>query len=115
MASSSTPRSNTSVLNATTVQLRPLALLLLSLLLIACGGPGFEEGAYVDPRYGTTYEFGPGGEGRLLGAVGGPPPTFTYQVERDQVVTSGGVALTFRRIDRETLERNDGARLVLRK
>lgn len=90
--------------------------LLLALLLAACGS-AFEEGAYVDARSGTTYEFGPDGQGRLLGGVPGEP-AFTYKVESDQVTVEytnmQGAGATFRRIDKKTLERADGAKLVLR-
>lgn len=90
--------------------------LLLALVLAACGS-GFEEGAYADPRSGTTYEFGPDGNGRLPGGVPGYT-TFTYKVESDRIVISYGAGLpeaVFKRIDSKTLERHDGARLVLRK
>lgn len=80
-------------------------------LLVACG-PDFEEGAYVDSRFGTTYEFGPEGQGRLIGGVPGTP-TFTYEVDGDQVITSGGLGLTFERIDSTTLERPDGTLFIL--
>lgn len=81
-------------------------------LLAACGAD-FQEGAYVNPQYGTTYEFGPDGKGRMIGGVPGTPG-FTYKVTGSEVVTSGQVTLTFKRIDEKTLERPDGARLVLR-
>lgn len=86
--------------------------LLLMLLLTACSA-GFEEGAYVNSQYGTTYEFGENGQGRMVGGVPGAP-AFTYRVTADEVTTSGQVSLTFKRIDDRTLERPDGARLVLR-
>lgn len=90
--------------------------LLLTLLLAACDS-GFKEGAYVDSRSGTTYEFGPDGLGRMLGGVPGAP-AFTYRVESDRIIVaysnSPGAAATFRRIDSKTLERADGAKLVLR-
>jgi hypothetical protein len=85
---------------------------LLMLLLAACGAD-FREGAYVNAQYGTTYEFGENGQGRMIGGVPGTPG-FTYEVTGDEVVTSGAVNLTFKRIDDRTLERPDGSRLVLR-
>lgn len=88
------------------------AALLVMLLLAACGAD-FQEGAYVNPQYGTTYEFGENGQGRMIGGVPGTPG-FTYEVTGDEVVTSGEVALRFKRIDEKTLERPDGTRLVLR-
>lgn len=88
------------------------AMPLLMLLLTACGAD-FRQGAYVDARYGTTYEFGEDGQGRLIGGVPGTP-AFTYEVTNDEVVTSGGIGLTFKRIDDRTLERPDGTKLVLR-
>lgn len=87
--------------------------LLLVLPLASCGGTDFQKGAYVNPQYGTTYEFGENGEGRMIGGVPGTPG-FTYEVTSDEVLTSGGISLTFKRIDDRTLERPDGARLVLR-
>jgi hypothetical protein len=85
---------------------------LLMLLLAACGAD-FHQGAYVNPQYGTTYEFGENGQGRMIGGVPGTPG-FTYEVTSDEVITSGEIRLTFKRIDDRTLERPDGARLVLR-
>lgn len=85
----------------------------LSMLLLAACGADFQQGAYVNPQYGTTYEFGENGQGRLIGGVPGTPG-FTYQVNADEVITSGAVSLTLKRIDDRTLERPDGARLVLR-
>lgn len=85
---------------------------LLMLLLAACGAD-FRQGTYVDPQYGTTYEFGENGQGRLIGGVPGTPG-FTYEVTADEVITSGGIRLTFKRVDDKTLERPDGAKLVLR-
>jgi hypothetical protein len=85
---------------------------LLTLLLAACGAD-FQQGAYVNAEYGTTYEFGENGQGRLIGGVPGTPG-FTYEVNADEVITSGAVNLTFKRIDDRTLERPDGARLMLR-
>lgn len=89
--------------------------LLLALLITGCSA-GFEEGAYVDPRTGTAYEFGKDGQGRVIGGVPGAPG-FTYKVEGDRVVMHyagmSGASTAFRRIDRETLERPDGARLML--
>lgn len=90
--------------------------LLLAVLLAACDS-GFEEGAYVDAHHGTTYEFGPDGQGRLVGGVPGTP-TFTYKVKGDHVVVEyanmPGAGATFRRIDSKTLERPDGTMLGLR-
>ncbi len=85
----------------------------LSMLLLAACGADFQQGAYVNPQYGTTYEFGENGQGRLIGGVPGTPG-FTYQVNANEVITSGAVSLTLKRIDDRTLERPDGARLVLR-
>jgi hypothetical protein len=93
-------------------RLRRATPLLLVLLLASCG-TDFQEGAYVNQQYGTTYEFGENGQGRVIGAVPGTPG-FTYEVSGDEVVTSGQVKLTFKRIDDRTLERPDGARLILR-
>lgn len=87
---------------------------LLALVLSACGA-SFEEGAYVDARFGTSYEFGPNAQGRLVGGVPGTP-SFTYAVESDQIVVSYGEGqpeTVFKRIDGKTLERLDGTRLVL--
>lgn len=89
--------------------------LLLALTLTACGS-SFEEGVYANPDFGATYEFGPDGQGRLTGGVPGTP-TFTYKVESDQVVVSYGEGqpeVVFKRINNKTLERHDGARLMLR-
>lgn len=88
------------------------AIPLLALLLASCSAD-FQEGAYVNPQYGTTYEFGENGQGRMVGGVPGTPD-FTYKVTADEVITSGQIKLTFKRIDGRTLERPDGARLVLR-
>ena len=88
--------------------------LLLALALIACGS-SFKEGAYTDSRFGTTYEFGPNGQGQIVGGVSGTP-TFTYKIESDQIVISYGKGqpeAVFKRIDNKTLERHDGTRLVL--
>lgn len=85
----------------------------LMLLLGGCGSD-FQPGAYVDPKYGTTYEFGEDGQGRLIGGVPGTPG-FSYEVKSDTVVATGEVRMTFKRIDENTLERPDGTRLVLRK
>jgi hypothetical protein len=93
-------------------RLERAAPLLLVLLLGGCG-PDFQEGAYVNPQYGTTYEFGEDGQGRMIGGVPGTP-AFTYEVTGDEVITSGAVSLTFKRIDERTLERPDGSRLELR-
>lgn len=93
-------------------RLERTALLLLALLLGGCGAD-FQQGAYVNPQYGTTYEFGEDGQGRMIGGVPGTP-TFTYEVTSDAVITSGAVSLTLKRIDERTLERPDGARLELR-
>lgn len=87
-------------------------LLLVALGLAGCGAD-FREGAYVHPQYGTVYEFGENGQGRLIGGVPGTP-TFTYEVKSDEIIASGAVAMTFKRIDEVTLERPDGSRLVLR-
>ena len=86
--------------------------LLLMLLLGACGSD-FQPGAYVDPQYGTTYEFDENGQGRLIGGVPGTP-AFTYEVTDDAVITAGAVTLRLERIDEKTLERPDGTRLILR-
>jgi len=90
--------------------------LLLALLLTACGA-GFKEGAYVDTRSGTTYEFGPDGQGRMTGGVSGAP-AFTYTVQSDQLIveyaSTPGAPAMFRRVDDKTLERADGTRLALR-
>jgi len=89
--------------------------LLIALVLTACGS-SFEEGTYATPGSGATYEFGPDGQGRLVGAVSGTP-TFTYKVESDRVVVSYGKGqpeAVFKRIDKKTLERHDGAQLILR-
>jgi len=83
------------------------------MLALAGCGADFNQGAYVDPEYGTTYEFGENGQGRLIGGVPGTP-AFTYKVTGDEVITSGDVRLSFKRIDERTLERPDGTRLVLR-
>ena len=40
--------------------------------------------------------------------------SFTYNVDSDEVVTSGDINLTFKRIDDKTLERPDGTRLILK-
>jgi hypothetical protein len=89
------------------------ALPLLAVALLAGCGADFQECAYVNPQYGTTYEFGENGQGRMIGGVPGTPG-FTYEVTGDAVITSGEVQLTFKRVDDSTLERPDGARLVLR-
>jgi hypothetical protein len=86
--------------------------LLILLMLGACGAD-FRQGAYVNPQYGTAYEFGDNGQGRMIGGVPGTPG-FTYEVSGDEVITSGQVKLKFKRIDEKTLERPDGTRLVLR-
>lgn len=86
--------------------------LLLAITLTACGSD-FQEGAYVDSRYGTGYEFNAEGQGQLIGGVPGSY-SFTYEVDSDEVVTSGDINLTFKRIDDKTLERPDGTRLILR-
>lgn len=86
---------------------------LLAVLVLSGCGTDFREGAYVHPQYGTVYEFGENGQGRLIGGVPGTP-TFTYEVRSGEIITSGAVALTFKRIDERTLERPDGTRLVLR-
>ncbi|MBC7162155.1 MAG: hypothetical protein H5U26_08625 [Immundisolibacter sp.] len=88
-------------------------LSLLPVLLLTACGRDFQPGAYVDPQYGTTYEFGEDGRGKLIGGVPGTP-SFTYQVSADAVTTSGAVNLTLKRINDKTLERPDGTRLVLR-
>jgi len=88
--------------------------LLLALTLIACGS-SFKEGAYMDSRFGTTYEFGPNGQGQIVGGVSGTP-TFTYKLESDQIVISYGKdqpEAVFKRLNNKTLERHDGAQLVL--
>ena len=93
-----------------------LAMSLLAALVLTACGASFEEGAYADPRSGTTYEFGPNGQGRLVGGVAGTP-SFTYQVESDQIVVSYGKNqpdAAFKRIDEKTLERHDGTRLKLK-
>ncbi|PTB82582.1 hypothetical protein C9933_01555, partial [Methylophaga nitratireducenticrescens] len=77
--------------------------LLLAITLTACGSD-FQEGAYVDPQYGTGYEFNAEGQGQLIGGVPGSY-SFTYKVDSDEVVTSGDINLTFKRIDAKTLER----------
>ena len=46
--------------------------LLLAITLTACGSD-FQEGAYVDPQYGTGYEFNAEGQGQLIGGVPGSP------------------------------------------
>ncbi|HAD31667.1 MAG TPA: hypothetical protein DCE77_08815 [Methylophaga sp.] len=86
--------------------------LLLAITLTACGSD-FQEGAYVDPQYGTGYEFNAEGQGQLIGGVPGSY-SFTYKVDSDEVVTSGDINLTFKRIDDKTLERPDGTRLILK-
>ncbi|WP_439504100.1 hypothetical protein [Methylophaga sp.] len=86
--------------------------LLLAITLTACGSD-FQEGAYVDPQYGTGYEFNAEGQGQLIGGVPGSY-SFTYKVDSDEVVTSGDINLTFKRIDAKTLERPDGTRLILK-
>lgn len=85
---------------------------LLAITLTACGSD-FQEGAYVDPQYGTGYEFNADGQGQLIGGVPGSY-SFTYEVDSDEVVTSGDINLTFKRIDDKTLERPDGTRLTLK-
>ena len=86
--------------------------LLLAITLTACGAE-FQEGAYVDSEYGTGYEFNADGQGQLIGGVPGSY-SFTYEVDSDEVVTSGDINLTFKRIDDKTLERPDGTRLILK-
>ncbi|WP_417550003.1 hypothetical protein [Methylophaga sp.] len=86
--------------------------LFLAITLTACGAD-FQEGAYVDPKYGTGYEFNTEGQGQLIGGVPGSY-SFTYKVDSDEVVTSGDINLTFKRIDDKTLERPDGTLLILR-
>ncbi len=86
--------------------------LFLAIALTACGAD-FQEGAYVDPQYGTGYEFNAEGQGQLIGGVPGSY-SFTYEVDSDEVVTSGDINLTFKRIDDKTLERPDGTRLILK-
>ncbi|HBX58856.1 MAG TPA: hypothetical protein DEG65_00780 [Methylophaga sp.] len=86
--------------------------LLLAITLTACGSD-FQDGAYVDPQYGTGYEFNAEGQGQLIGGVPGSY-SFTYKVDSDEVVTSGDINLTFKRIDDKTLERPDGTRLILK-
>jgi hypothetical protein len=86
--------------------------LLLAITLTACGSD-FQEGAYIDSRYGTGYEFNAEGQGQLIGGVPGSY-SFTYKVDSDEVVTSGDINLTFKRIDDKTLERPDGTRLTLK-
>ena len=86
--------------------------LLLAITLTACGS-NFQEGAYVDPQYGTGYEFNAEGQGQLIGGVPGSY-SFTYKVDSDEVVTSGDINLTFKRIDTKSLERPDGTRLILK-
>lgn len=86
--------------------------LLLAITLSACGSD-FQEGAYIDSRYGTGYEFNAEGQGQLIGGVPGSY-SFTYKVDSDEVVTSGDINLTFKRIDDKTLERPDGTRLTLK-
>ncbi|AFI85848.1 hypothetical protein [Methylophaga nitratireducenticrescens] len=86
--------------------------LLLAITLSACGAD-FQEGAYVDSQYGTGYEFNADGQGQLIGGVPGSY-SFTYEVDSDEVVTSGDINLTFKRIDDKTLERPDGTRLILK-
>lgn len=92
---------------------RGVVILLLLLPLTACSSE-FQKGAYVNPQFGTVYEFGEDGQGRMIGGVPGMP-SFTYEVTRDEVITSGQINLTFKRIDETTLERPDGSRLVLRR
>lgn len=97
------------------LKLTDAVFLLLVLALTACGA-GFEEGTYSSPNFNTTYEFGPDGNGRLIGGVAGAP-TFTYKVESDQVIVSYGKGqpeAVFKRVDNKTLERHDGAQLMLR-
>lgn len=93
------------------------AIPLLSALLLAACDSGLEEGAYVDARTGTTYEFGTDGQGKMIGGTPGTP-AFTYKVESDRVIVEyssmPGAPATFRRVDDKTLERADGTRLVLR-
>lgn len=93
------------------VRLSHLLPLMLAVSLTACGSD-FQEGAYVDPQYGTGYEFNAEGQGQLIGGVPGSY-SFTYDVDGDEVVTSGDINLTFKRIDDITLERPDGTRLIL--
>lgn len=88
-------------------------LFLLPVLLLTACGSDFQPGAYVDPQYGTTYEFGADGQGKLIGGVPGTP-IFTYEIRTDAIITSGAVNLILKRIDEKTLERPDGKRLVLR-
>jgi len=92
---------------------RSVVMLMLMLLLTACS-PEFQQGAYVNPQFGTVYEFGEEGQGRMIGGVPGRP-SFTYEVTRNEVITSGQINLTFKRIDETTLERPDGSRLVLQR
>ncbi|MBN45899.1 MULTISPECIES: hypothetical protein [unclassified Methylophaga] len=89
-----------------------LSPLLLAITLTACGSD-FQEGAYVDAQYGTGYEFNADGQGQLIGGVPGAY-SFTYEVDSNEVVTSGDINLTFKRIDDKTLERPDGTRLTLK-
>ncbi|MDO8827533.1 hypothetical protein [Methylophaga sp.] len=84
---------------------------LLAITLTACGSD-FQEGTYVDSRFGTGYEFNDDGEGKLIGGVPGSY-SFTYKVSSDEVVTSGDINLTFKRIDDKTLQRPDGTLLTL--
>lgn len=98
-----------SVKPASSSRLLPL---LLAITLTACGSD-FQEGAYIDSEFGTGYEFNAEGEGQLIGGVPGSY-TFTYEVQSDEVITSGDINLTFKRIDDKTLERPDGTRLTLR-
>ncbi|MCB2427599.1 hypothetical protein [Methylophaga pinxianii] len=86
--------------------------LMLVVTLTACGSD-FQEGAYVDPQYGTGYEFNADGQGQLIGGVPGSY-NFTYEVDSNEVITSGDINLTFKRIDDKTLERPDGTRLILK-
>jgi hypothetical protein len=89
-----------------------ISMALLSLLLAGCDS-AFTTGAYVDPRYGTVYEFDADGGGRVIGGVPGQP-AFRYEVKGNEVVTSGAVTLRFRVLDERTIERPDGTRFVLR-